>query len=145
MEYKDATDIIAGAHNLLSRLEARIRKSWVHRVFWHSVNVRWYTPPIWGARAWEVDEPFRGGRTVLLRYWRGKSLVLGFWGKTSYDEAEALLNATIHGRERTHGERSGWDDQSYESAEFDGTSGTVLTRRPGLRVGASVDAGADGQ
>ena len=145
MEYKDATDVIAGMHGLLDRLEASVRRSRIHRVFWHSVNVRWYTPPVWPAREWEVDEPFRRGRTVLLRYRWGKSAVLGFWGKTGYDEADALLNATIHGRRRTDGERSGWDDQSYTEAEFDGNSGPLLSRRPELRVRATVDAGADGQ
>lgn len=145
MEYKDVTDVIAGVHNLLDKLEARVRGSRVHRVFWHSVNVQWYTPPVILGTSWELDEPNRKARTVILRYSWGKSLVLGFWGKTGYDEADALLNATIHGRQRTHGERSGWDDQSYESAEFDGASGTVLTRRPGLRVRTTSDAGVDGQ
>lgn len=144
MEYKDVTDVIAGAHGLLDKLDRRVRKSWVYRVFWHSVNVQWYTPPVIIGTSWELDEPNRKSRTLILRYSWGRSLVLGFWGKTEYDEDEALLNATIYGRERTHGERRAWDDQSYLEGEFDGISSDVLEGRPQLRVRATVDAGSDG-
>lgn len=145
MEYKDATDIIAGLHGALDKLEVKIRKSRVHRIFWHTAPVKWYTPPVLLGLSWEIDHPFRRSRVVMLRYWWKRSLVLGFWGKTEYDEDHALLNATLHGRERTHGERNGWDDQSYVEGEFDGASGNILERRPGLRVRATFDAGIDGQ
>ena len=145
MEYKDVTDIVAGMHGVLDKIEARVRGSWVHRIFWHSVNVKWYTPPVLFGTSWELDHPFRRSRTVIVRYWWGRSLVLGFWSKTGYDEDHALLNATIHGRERTDGERLGWDDQSFAEAEFDGDSGPILERRPELRVRATVDDGIDGR
>lgn len=144
MEYKDATDVVAAMHGALDWAERKIRGSWVHRVFWHSVNVKWFTPPVLLSTSWEIDHPYRKGRTVLVRYWWDKSAVLGFWGKKVYDEDHALLNATIHGRERTDGERLGWDDQSYTAAEFDGGSSPLLSRRPELRVRATVDAGIDG-
>jgi hypothetical protein len=143
MEYKEVTDIIAGAHGLLDKLEVRVRKSWLYRLFWHSVNVQWHTPPIWLAPEWEVEEPFRRGKTVILRYSWGKSLVFGFWGKTGYDEADALLNATIHGRKRTDGEHLGWDEAAYRAGEFAGVSGPILEQRPQLRIRATVDAGPD--
>lgn len=144
MEYKDVTDVIAGLHGALDKLETKVRGSWVHRIFWHSVNIKWYTPPVFFATSWELDEPYRKSRAFIFRYSWGKSLVLGFWGKTGYDEEHALLNATIYGRERTDGERLVWDDQSYTNAEFDGNSGSLFSR-PELRVRATSDAGADGQ
>ena len=144
MEYKDVTDVIAGMHSVLDWVDSKVRGKWLHRFFWHGVRVKWYTPPVLIGTSWELDAPFRKSRTIIVRYWWSKSAVLGFWGKKGYDEDHALLSATIHGRERTYGERLGWDDQSYAEAEFDGNSGPLLSRRPELRVRASTDAGADG-
>jgi len=110
MEYKDATDIIAGLHNALDWAENKITGSWVHRAFWHTVRVKWYTPPVLGGISWELDEPFRKGYTLIVRYWWKRSLVLGFWGKKHYDENTALLSATIHGRNRTNEEHDAWDE-----------------------------------
>lgn len=136
MEYKEVTDVLASVEGL-------VRRSWLGRIYWHSVNVKWFAPPIWFTRSWEVEEPFRGGHSMLLRYSWGKSLVFGIWGKEGYDEAEVLLNATLHGRKRTDGEHLGWNEQSYREGEFAGVSGPILERRPELRVRATVDARAD--
>lgn len=144
MEYKDATDVIAGLHGALDWVETKVRKSWLNRVFWHSVNVKWYTPPVLAGTSWELDHPNRKGATVILRYSWGKCFVLGFWGKREYDEDHALLSATIHGRKRTDGEHLGWDEAAYREGEFDGTSSPLLERRPELRIRATTDAGTDG-
>lgn len=154
MEYKDATDIIAGLHNVLDWAEAKITGSWVHRAFWHTIRVKWYTPPVLGGISWELDEPFRKGYTLIVRYWWKRCLVLGFWGKTHYDEDQALLSATIHGRKRTDDERDAWDDLAPRDTRHDyytvspgrakSVSGLVLKEQSGLRVRATVDARTDG-
>lgn len=145
MEYKDVTDLITGVHGLLDKLEVRVRKSRISRFFWHSVRVKWYTPPVILGTSWELDPPNRKGRTVILRYSWDKSIVLGFWGKTGYDEDHALLNATIYGRERTREERDAWDESIPKTRTVDGIDCSLLEGRPGLRVRATVDAGTDGQ
>ena len=146
MEYKDVTDVIAGLHGVLDRVERKVTGSWVHRAFWHKVEVKWYTPPVLLSRSIEIDEPFRRSRTVVLRYWWDKCLVLGFWGKTEYDEDANLLEATIHGRERTHDERIAYDEaRAFDSdPRVEGLRGPVLEGRSRLRVRASTDAGIDG-
>lgn len=145
MEYKDATDVIAWAHNALDKLDVWVRRSWVSRVFWHSVNVQWYTPPVITGTSWELDEPNRKSRTLILRYSWGKSVVLGFWSKTGYDEAEALLHATIHGRERTEDERIAYDEaNAWNATRGEDGSDPVLQGGSGLRVRATTDARADG-
>lgn len=151
MEYRDATDIVAGLHGVLDKVETKIRGSWVHRVFWHSVRVKWYTPPVLAGASWELDHPYRKGYTLIVRYWWRRSLVLGFWGKRNYGEDHALLNATIHGRKRTQDERDAWDETKFQefepsiadkSADFDLD---VLTGEPRLRIRATTDAGVDGE
>jgi len=146
MEYKDVTDVIAGLHSALDWTESKVRGKWLHRFFWHGVRVKWYTPPVFLSRSIEIDEPFRRSRTVVLRYWWDRSVVLGFWGKTKYDEDANLLEATIHGRERTYDERIAYDeDRAFDSdPRVEGFRGPVLEGRPELRVRATVDAGADG-
>lgn len=145
MEYKDATDVVAGLHNALDKVDARIRRSRLSRAFWHSVNVKWYTPPVLVATSWELDYPYRKSRTVVLRYWWNRSAVLGFWGKTEYDEDTALLEATIHGRERTHEERSAYNEATAWSGdpESEGFGSGVLSGRPGLRDGTTRHAWTD--
>lgn len=143
MEYKDVTDVIAGLRGALDWVERKAIRHGLSRLFWHSVNVQWYTPPVILATEWELDHPNRKSRVAILRYSWGRSLVLGFWGKKHYDEDHALLNATIHGRKRTDGENRGWDEESYREAEFAGSSLPLLNERPGLRVRATVDAGPD--
>jgi hypothetical protein len=141
LEFKDVTDIIASAHGVLDKLEARVSGSWLHRAFWHGINVRWYTPPVLIGRSWELDYPYRKSRTVVLRYSFRRSLVLGFWGKKGYDEDTALLEATIYGRERTNDERRAWDETQLFMA--DEASGVLLEGRPGLRVRATFDDRSD--
>lgn len=145
MEYKDATDIIAGLHNALDWAETKITGSWVHRAFWHTVRVKWYTPPVIAGISWELDEPFRKGYTLIVRYWWKRSLVLGFWGKKHYDENHALLSATIHGRNRTNDERDAWDESvPKNSGLVEGVDLGLLEGQSGLRVRATVDARSDG-
>jgi hypothetical protein len=140
MEYKEVTDIVAGAHNVLDRLEVKIRKSWVSRIFWHSVRVRWFTPPVILGTSWELDHPYRKGGTLIVRYWWSRCWVLGFWGKTEYDEDHALLSATIHGRDRTDDERHAFDDTT-KNLEGPATGDSdILGGRSNLRDGATRDA-----
>lgn len=162
MEYKDATDIVSGLHTALDWVETKVRKSGINRIFWHSVNVKWYTPPVLGGVSWELDEPNRKGYTLILRYWWNKSAVLGFWGKKHYSEDHALLNATIHGRERTSDERDAWNESTPKKGSLiEGIRGfhafkpsrptqredirfEVFDGQPQLRVRATTDARADG-
>lgn len=147
MEYKDVTDIISGAQTLLDRLEGKVRGSWLHRWFWHGVNVQWYTPPVLFSTTWELDYPFRKSRTILLRYSFRRSLVLGFWGKTGYDEDTALLEATVYGRKRRDDERIHFDEvRAYDDrpTAFEGSSLPLRGDRPQLRVRATFDDGLDG-
>lgn len=141
MEYKDATDIIAGLHNGLDWIDRKIRGTWVQRAFWHGIRVRWYTPPVLVSKTYEVEEPFRRSRAIVLRFWWNRSVVLGFWGKTGYDEDANLLEATIWGRPRTDGERKHWSDSPVSVPE--GLSSEILGGRPGLRDGATRNARAD--
>lgn len=145
MEYKDVTDVLAVGHNILDWAEAKVSGSWLHRWFWHSVHVKWYAPPVHFATSWELDHPFRKSHAIVLRYSFRRSAVLGKWGKTGYDEDTALLEATIHGRQRRQDEREAWDETvlKVHDPATDGNSG-VLGGEPGLRVRATFDAGIDG-
>lgn len=143
MEYNDLEGTIAAAHGVLDRIEAGLRGSWASRIFWHSVRIKWYTPPVTFSRTIELDHPYRRSHSAIFRYWPTRALVLGFWGRKQYDEDSNLLDATILGRTRTDGERRAWDDGSYQDGEFEGSSVPLLERRPGLRVRATVDAGVD--
>lgn len=144
MEYKDATDVVAELHGFLDKLESKIRRSSVHRIFWHGVRIKWFTPPVYTAKTFEIEEPFRRARVVMVRYWWNRGLVLGFWGKTEYDEETNLLEATVYGRKRRDDERSAYDEsKGYENSQ--GSSGELLARGSGLRVRATSDARADGQ
>lgn len=147
MEYKDVTDVIAGLHSGLDWVERKITGSWVHRIFVHTARVKWYTPPILFGHSWEIDEPFRRGKTVIVRFSWSRVVALGFWGKKHYDEDHVLLEATIHGRERTHDERSAFNEATaYEErpTAVEGSSLPLRGDRPELRVRATSDAGADG-
>jgi hypothetical protein len=129
-------------HDVLHELADRAERSWLRRAFWHSVNVKWYTPPVLFGQSWELDYPFRKSRTVVLRYTWGRSLVLGFWGKKGHDEDTALLEATLYGRKRTSDERRAWDDTQLLVAPEAGIG--VLFGGSELRDGTAGHDGIDG-
>lgn len=144
MDYLDVTDIVAGAHSVLDKLEAKVTGSWLHRWFWHSVNVTTWTPPVHFARSWELDYPFRKSHTVLIRWSFRRSVAIGFWGKTGYDEDTALLEATIHGRSRRQDERDAWDATvPRTTASGEEANSGLLAGGSGLRVLATTDDGLD--
>lgn len=109
--YYEAEDVLYVLHDALDAIERKLDSGkYLRRMFIQFSRVKWYAPPIIVARTLEVDEPFRRCRSVLVRYWWNRAVVLGMWGVVGYDEAEQLLEATIMGRERTQDERDGFDD-----------------------------------
>lgn len=54
----------------------------VGRFYWHVMHVTWKTPPVQlDGQSYEVEEPWRIGRCVLLRLlFLPYALVLGWWG-----------------------------------------------------------------
>jgi hypothetical protein len=61
------------------------------RLFFHRVALRRHVPLLHFADTHEVEEPFRYSRSVILRYWPRRGLVLGWWRDTGREEDEALL------------------------------------------------------
>ncbi|WP_019629720.1 hypothetical protein [Actinomadura atramentaria] len=61
------------------------------RLFFHTCPLSDQAPLIHRAPSWEVDYPFRAGRSIIVR-WRGRGLVFGYW-KTPLDEDAALTRA----------------------------------------------------
>lgn len=95
------------------------KTKWLSRIFGHTMKVKWYTPPVWVGKTHELDEPFRRGYTVLVRYSWSSMLALGFWGKPQ-DPDKALLDATILGRKRSDDERQHWSDDVRDASFSEG-------------------------
>jgi hypothetical protein len=137
MDYVTIGDVLSVVHDTIT--ESIASTKW-ERMFFHTIRIRWYTPPFFFGKSVETDEPFRHAKSLGLRFSGRRALVLGFWSEEGYDEDEALLEATMLGRERTDDERHGFDpDRIYGT----GDSSEVLSGRPGLRDGTTRNAGVD--
>lgn len=63
------------------------------RAFLHPISLRSESPLVHIATTHEVDHPYRISKSLVLRLWRSKGLVLGWWRKTGRSEEVALLEA----------------------------------------------------
>lgn len=63
------------------------------RAFLHAIRLQPGSSRIHIATTHEVDEPFRESRSIVLRLWKDRGIVLGWWRKTGREEEEALLKA----------------------------------------------------
>jgi hypothetical protein len=137
MDYVTIGDIVSVVHDTITEKMASTR--W-ERMFFHTIRIRWYTPPLIIGKSVETDEPFRYARSLGLRFSPARALVLGFWSEKGYDEDTALLEATLLGRRRTDDERHGFDPYRVYGT---GDSSDELSGRPGLRDGTTRNAGVD--
>lgn len=63
------------------------------RAFAHAIALDPNAPRLHTAVTDELDPPFRRSRSLVLRLWKSRGLVLGWWRKTGRDEDEALMAA----------------------------------------------------
>jgi hypothetical protein len=146
MTYYQISDALVAAQDALDNLDLAISRTWADRLWVQHYRVRWFTPPILVSKTLEIDHPFRRARSVLIRISPTRALVFGFWGKTVYDEAQQLLEATILGRKRDRNERDAFDDTVIrDHSEALASTGNLSLRFGGYirRAGAPVDARAD--
>lgn len=62
------------------------------RLFFHVVDLQ-PGPFLHTAPTQEIEEPFRSSTSLIVRFWPGKGLVIGWWRDSGMDEEEALLAA----------------------------------------------------
>lgn len=63
------------------------------RLFVHSINLDEKAPRLHTASTHEVDEPYRWSKSLVVRLWRSRGLVLGWWRRIDRSEEEALIAA----------------------------------------------------
>lgn len=73
------------------------------KLFWSTVRLTDNAPILHRAPMQETDEPFRNSWPLVIRVWRGRGLIIGWWEDTGLEEDEALRKA-IQAREEE------WDD-----------------------------------
>ncbi len=143
MEYKDFSDVISWMHGRVDALDLLMRKTFVTRFYVSVVPLKRYAPPH-TARGQEIDEPYRYTRSLILHvppFRRG--IAVGLWSKTGLKEDEAMLRA-VRTRPPTQSELEFWDGDHTRDVSFShGVRSRVRQGRPGLRDGATRDAGSD--
>lgn len=61
--------------------------------FVHAVNLRPQTPLLHTAQTDEIEPPYRQSKSLIVKVWPGKGLVLGRWRNTYRNESDALYTA----------------------------------------------------
>lgn len=62
-------------------------------LFAHTVNLQPGTPFIHRAPTDEIQPPFRRSKSLIIKVWPGKGIVLGRWRHTWRSESDALYTA----------------------------------------------------
>ena len=83
------------------------------RAFVHTIRLQPQSRRVHLATTHEVDEPFRLSRSLILRLWGSKGVVLGWWRDTDRSEEQALLDA-LHGQETDVLDEDGFLLPQYE-------------------------------
>lgn len=65
------------------------------RLFVHTLHLQPDAPRFHIAQSVSTDPPYRLGRPVVIRLFRGFSVAIGWWMDTGWDEEEALMAAVI--------------------------------------------------
>lgn len=73
-------------------------------LFVHVIQLADKAPLFHRATSYELNEPYRIARPLVVRVWPRKGLVFGWWRRSTLNEVEALEKA-IGARGR------GWDDE----------------------------------
>jgi hypothetical protein len=77
-------------------------------LFVHAIALKPTSPRLHTATTFEVDEPYRRSKSLVVRLWRSHGLVFGRWHSTGLEEKDALL-AAVGGVD----DFSMWDDEGY--------------------------------
>lgn len=78
----------------------------VGRFYWHPISLVPGSPHIVHATTNEQTAPFRIGRSLALRFWKSRGLVVGMWQGKHEDEESALM-AGMHARPDSITDESG--------------------------------------
>jgi len=83
------------------------------RAFVHAISLSEDAPRVHTAVTNEVDQPYRQSKSLVVRLWRSRGFVLGWWRHTDRTETQALMEA-IGGREDTPLDEDGYLLPQYE-------------------------------
>lgn len=120
------------------------------RFFWHRVRMSRFGPDVHFARSYEIEEPFRAARCVILHLEPfSTSLVLGWYSRDGQDEHVALRRA-VSLRRPTQKELDVFDESvtqrpsEHAGIRFSATGGRPpRSERPGPRMRVIELPGAD--